>query len=97
MAKVTSRRGAKMVTEGGDVLAAEDVQALAVEAEAGYDLSHARRQLGRPSLGSGVSPRVSFRTSVTLYQAARERAASEGRSVSELAREAMERYVVHPA
>jgi predicted HicB family RNase H-like nuclease len=83
-----------MVTKAGDVVTDRDVQALADEAEAGYDLSQAkRRRLGRPSLELGISPRVSFRTSRTLYEAARERAAQEGRSVSELAREAMERYV----
>jgi CRISPR-associated endonuclease/helicase Cas3 len=83
-----------MVTKGGDVLTDQLVEALAAEAQTGYDLAQARRRrVGRPSLGSGVSPRVSFRTTRTLYEAARERAAREGRSLSELAREAMERFV----
>ncbi|HEY3112049.1 MAG TPA: CopG family transcriptional regulator [Chloroflexota bacterium] len=94
MAKVTARRGERMRTKGGDALTEQEIEALAAEAEAGYDLSRARRQRsGRPSLGEGVSPRVSFRASPALYQAARDRAAREGRSVSELAREAVERYV----
>jgi hypothetical protein len=75
-------------------LTAEQVDALATEAEAGYDLSQATRQyVGRPSLDTGVSPRVSFRMAQGLYQAARARAEREGRSVSEIAREAMERYI----
>jgi len=76
------------------VLSEHDVEALAVEAAAGYDLRRAQRQrVGRPSLEAGVSPRVTFRTSRSLYEAARQRAAREGRTVSALAREAMERFV----
>lgn len=69
--------------------------ALAEEAERGYDLSKAKRQkVGRPSLaGGGVSPRMSFRTTPELYWAAREKADAEGRTVSDLAREAIARYV----
>jgi len=73
----------------------EIAAALAAEAERGYDLSQARRrESGRPSLaeGEGSSPRVSFRTTRALYEAARMRAAAEGRSVSALARDAITRY-----
>ena len=94
MAKLTVGSAHRTVTAGGDVLTEHDVEALAAEAEAGYDLDQATPQrVGRPSLEAGVSPRVSFRTSRTLYETARKRAAREGRSVSALAREAMERYV----
>src|SRR5881397_3399600 len=94
MAKVSPRKAGSIVTKGGDVLTDQDIEALADEAEQGYDLSLARRvHIGRPSLDSGVSPRVSFRASRKLYEAARERAAQEGRSVSELARDAVERYI----
>jgi len=94
MANIAHRRQPQLRTKGGDVLADQDIDGLAAEAEAGYELAQARPQrVGRPSLEAGVSPRVSFRTSRTLYDAARERAAKEGRSVSELAREAVERYV----
>lgn len=50
---------------------------------------------GRPSLGAaGVhSPRVSFRVPEQVRRRAEERAAQEGRSVSEVAREALERYL----
>jgi hypothetical protein len=73
---------------------AEDIYALAAEAEAGYDLSRGKRQyVGRPSLDEGISPRVSFRMAQGLYEAARARADREGRSVSEIARDAMERYI----
>jgi predicted HicB family RNase H-like nuclease len=85
-------------TTGGDVLTESTIEALAAEAEAGYDLSQARvEHVGRPSLGRGVSPRVSFRASSQLFKQLRARAAREGRSVSDLAREALEQYVKHNA
>ena len=53
-----------------------------------------RRYVGRPSLGkAGHSPRVSFRVPPDLYKAAWARADKEGRSLSELAREAFNRYM----
>ncbi|MGE5283085.1 MAG: CopG family transcriptional regulator [Chloroflexota bacterium] len=82
-------------TEAGDEITPEIADALAAEAERGYDLSKAkRRRVGRPSLaGQGASPRMSFRTTPDLYRAAQKRAKKEGRSVSDLAREAVARYV----
>ena len=53
-----------------------------------------RRYVGRPSLGpNGPSPRVSFRVPPDLYKAAWARADKEGRSLSDLAREAFNRYM----
>ncbi len=82
-------------TKAGTEITPEIADALAVEAERGYDLSKAnRRRVGRPSLaGGGASPRMSFRTTPDLYRAAQKRAKQEGRSVSDLAREAVTRYV----
>lgn len=82
-------------TKAGKEITPELADALATEAEQGYDLSQAkRRRVGRPSLAEGgPSPRLSFRTTPDLYQAAKERAEEEGRSVSDLAREAVARYV----
>ena len=81
-------------TRGGDTLSEGDIEQLANEAEAGYDLEDSvGRRLGRPSLGRGISPRVSVRLSPALYEAARQRASRDGRRVSDVAREAIERYV----
>ncbi len=81
--------------KSGRTITPEMAAALAVEAEAGYDLSLAqRRQVGRPSLDEGVSPRVSFRATTELYEATRKRADAEGRPMSALVREAVERYVL---
>lgn len=53
-----------------------------------------RRYVGRPSLGpAGHSPRVSFRVPPDLYKAAWAKADKEGRSLSDLAREAFNRYM----
>jgi len=82
-------------TKVGEEITPEIADALAAEAERGYDLSKAkRRRVGRPSLaGQGASPRMSFRATPDLYRAAQKRAKKEGRSVSDLAREAVARYV----
>lgn len=60
---------------------------------ADYDPAAVRR--GRRSLTGGAahSPRVSFRVPADLRAAAEKAAEREGRSVSELAREALERYL----
>jgi hypothetical protein len=94
MAKVTKDEKT-WTTKSGAVITEEIADRLADEAERGYDLSKAKRQyVGRPSLGAGgVSPRVSFRAAPELYAAAWRQADKEGRSLSDLAREALTRYL----
>lgn len=67
---------------------------LADEAEVGYDLTDGKR-VGRRSLAgnAGTSPRVNFRITAKLQARAQARAEQEGKTVSEIAREALERYV----
>jgi predicted HicB family RNase H-like nuclease len=51
---------------------------------------------GRPSLAGhagGRSPQITFRTPVSLHDAAERQARREGKSVSQLAREALEHYL----
>lgn len=52
-----------------------------------------RRPLGDDTPATGHSPRVSFRVPEQTRRRAEERARTEGRSVSEIAREALERYL----
>jgi hypothetical protein len=94
MAKVKANQE-KPKTKSGAEVDRQVADTLASEAEHGYDLLKARpRRVGRPSLGGrGASPRVSFRTTPELYRAAQRRAQEEGRTVSDLAREAVARYV----
>src|SRR3954452_14347283 len=84
------------VTHGGTVVTEELAENRAEEFERNPpDPSEfERRYVGRPSLGrAGQSPRVSFRASPELFKAAWKRADKEGRSLSSLAREALERYL----
>jgi len=84
------------VTRSGMVLTEEIAEQMAEEIERNPpDPSKLeRRYVGRPSLGAaGHSPRVSFRVPPDLYKAAWARADKEGRSLSELAREAFQRYM----
>jgi hypothetical protein len=55
------------------------------------------RRSGRPSLGAtgSTSPQVAFRMPVDLRERAEKRAEAEGITVSALAREALERYLVN--
>jgi hypothetical protein len=85
----------KIRTAAGDELTEEDIEALADEAERGYDLDRAIKvTVGRPSLGAdGVSPRIQVRVDPTLATALRSRARREKRSVSEIARTALREYL----
>lgn len=78
----------------GKPITEETLGALAAEAEAGYDPTLLRpRRTGRPSLGSGTSPRIQFRVSPRVYEAALRQAQAEERTLSELARSLLEVYV----
>lgn len=86
---------ATMRTRSGTRLTKKVIEALADEAERGYDLTKAKRvTLGRPSLGpAGTSPRVQIRVDPELAEALKARAKKEQRSVSEIARIALREYV----
>lgn len=84
------------VTRGGTVITEELAEQWAEEIEKNPpDPSQLeRRYVGRPSLSeAGRSPRVSCRVPMDIYKAAWKRADKEGRSLSSLAREALERYL----
>jgi len=85
---------ADLKSKKGTRLSKAAVEGLASEAEAGYDLSKAKRQrVGRPSLAEGESPRISYRVAPALFDRAKKKAKAEGRTVSEVAREALQKYV----
>jgi hypothetical protein len=92
MAKVTSK---EFRTKSGLVITDEVAERLADEVETDEEYEWTRkRPVGRPSLdGSGTSPRVEFRVPRQLYDAAAERAIEEERTVSAVAREALEKYL----
>jgi hypothetical protein len=88
-------------TRSGRELTEQDVERLADEFEADSDapprvagrLGAVRR--GRPSLTgrAAASPRVSYRTTDDLRARAEDRAAREGKTVSQVAREALESHL----
>jgi hypothetical protein len=86
---------ATLRTRSGTKLTKQVIEALADEAERGYDLTKAKRvTFGRPSLGpAGTSPRVQIRVDPELAEALKARAEKEQRSVSEIARIALREYV----
>ena len=87
---------AALKTKKGTKLSKAAVDELASEAEAGYDLSKAKRQRvgpGRPSLAEGESPKISYRVAPALFDRAKKKAKAEGRTVSEVAREALQKYL----
>jgi hypothetical protein len=90
---------ATLRTRSGTKLTRKVVDALADEAERGYDLSKAKRErVGRPALGAtGTSPRVQVRVDPKLAKALQARARREQRSVSEIARTALREYIERAA
>lgn len=90
---------AKIKLASGEELSEEDIEALADEAERGYDLDKAIKvTVGRPSLSpSGVSPRVQVRVDPKLAKALQARARREQCSVSEIARTALREYLERAA
>ena len=85
----------KIFLKSGEEFTAELEDELVAEAERGYDLSKARWHIRtRPLLpDSPTLPRITTSLSQAEFNALRERAAAEGRPVSEVAREALRRYM----
>jgi len=83
-------------TESGRPITDTDVEAMADEAEAGYDIDEliARRgKRGRPALGSAPATVESVRLDPELRDELAARAAVEGLSASELIRKALRNYL----
>jgi Ribbon-helix-helix protein, copG family. len=83
-------------TKNGRVVTDADLDRMAADAEAGYDLSTWKRRAGRPSL-SGTntgahSPRITTRVPEELRARVASRASSEGKSVGAVMRSLLEGY-----
>jgi hypothetical protein len=80
--------------DDGTIIDDAAVQAMADEAEQGYDIEAVReRRGGRPTMGSGASSVESVRLDPELKRDLLLRAASEGISVSEAIRRAIGQYL----
>lgn len=87
-------RAKKYKTKTGKVLSDADIEALADEAERGYDIEALqRRRRGRPMLGSGPAEVVPVRIDPELKQAMEARAAADHMTTSEIIREALRRFL----
>jgi uncharacterized protein (DUF4415 family) len=84
------------LTRSGKPITDEEVETLAAEAEAGYDVEAlvARRgKRGRPALGSAPASVESVRLDPELRDQLLERAKADGTTTSELIREALRRFL----
>lgn len=81
-------------TVSGKPITDELVKNLAAKGEAGFDVEEIlRRRGGRPAMGSSAASVESVRLDPELSEALRERAEHEGRTNSELIRDALRRYL----
>jgi predicted HicB family RNase H-like nuclease len=83
------------VTKGGTIVTRELEERWSKEFEEDLDLSTwTTVRVGRPPLdGVRVSQRITIRVPYDLHEAAKAKAEKEKRSISNLTREALERYV----
>ncbi len=80
-------------TKAGVELTDDVLDKLAVQAEAGLDVTNLRRRPGRPSMGSGPAEALPVRLDPELRRAVDERAAAEHTTASDVVREALRRYL----
>lgn len=83
-------------TKTGRVLTDAQMQALADEAEQGYDVDHLVKKPGRPRIGSAPAVVVPVRLHAGMHGAVKALAEAEQTSVSELVRDAIGDYLSTP-
>ena len=80
-------------TASGEPVTDELVQALADEADAGYDPEKLRRTGGRKPIGSAVARVIPVRLDPELEQALRDRAEADHSNASEVIRNALRAWL----
>lgn len=80
-------------TASGEPVTDDLVQALADEAEAGYDPAELRRRGGRKPIGSAAARVIPVRLDPELEHALRERAAADHSNASEVIRDALRAWL----
>jgi hypothetical protein len=83
-------------TNPRDPISDAEIRALAVEAEAGYDVAQVverRGKRGRPALGSAPASVESVRLDPELRSELLQRAQTDGTTPSEIIREALRRFL----
>lgn len=77
----------------GKVVTDEEIEALAAEAEEGYDVDKLKKRVGRPAMGSSAAEVFPVRLDPELRAAIEARAKKEHKNTSEVIREALRSYV----
>ncbi len=80
-------------TKSGRILTDADIDALAVEAEHGYDIAEPGRGPGRPRIGSAPAVVVPVRLHSDLRSAVAARAVADSTSLSDVIRTAIDAYL----
>ena len=81
-------------TRSGEPITEELLEKLTAQAEEGFDVEEIlRRRGGRPPMGSSAAAVESVRLDPELSQALHDRAEREGRTNSDLIREALRAYL----
>lgn len=80
-------------TSRGKPITEADIERLAAEAEAGYDITTLRPRGGRPPMGSGPAGVVPVRLDPELRAAVEARATADDTTTSEIIREALRRFL----
>ena len=83
----------KPITSNGRTITDEEIQAMADEAEAGYDLTKLKRRPGRPTLGSAAAEVFPVRLEPELRAALEARAATDETTASDVVRNALRAYL----
>ena len=83
----------KPITHNGRVITDEEIQALADEAEAGYDVTKLKRRPGRPSLGATAADVFPVRLEPELRAALETRAETDHSTASDVVRNALRAYL----
>ena len=91
MTKIT-KRNTVGVSRGTPITDA-DIERMAAEADAGYDIATLRPRGGRPAMGSGPAEVVPVRLDPELRAAVEARAAADESTTSEIIREALRRFL----
>ncbi len=83
----------KPFTHKGRIITDEEIQALADEAQAGYDVSKLRRLPGRPLLGAAAADVFPVRLDPELRAAVELRAERDATTASDVVRTALRAYL----
>ncbi len=83
----------KPITSNGRIITDQEIEAMADEAEAGYDLAKLKRRPGRPTLGSAAAQVFPVRLEPELRAALEARATTDETTASDVVRNALRAYL----